>query len=189
MLKVQKFEDLTIFQMARDLCKDVYAITKDGEFHKDMRFVQQIHAAAGSIMDNIAEGYERDGNKEFINFLYIAKGSCGEVRSQIIRATDVGFIDKDTAKKLYNDSFNLSKAISKFITSLKGSPITGLKHQKPETWILKPNLLKLESWNLKQSLLTCRETLYKKSLCMGRALIRVSHKKKKVQYLIILPHF
>ena len=138
MSKVQRFEDLTIFQMARDLCKDVYAITKDGEFHKDMRFVQQIHAAAGSIMDNIAEGYERDGNKEFINFLYIAKGSCGEVRSQIIRATDVGFIDKDTAKKLYNDSLNLSKAISKFITSLKGSPITGLKHLKPESWILKP---------------------------------------------------
>ena len=132
MSKVRRFEDLTIFQMARDLCKEVYAISKDGEFHKDMRFVQQIHAAAGSIMDNIAEGYERDGNKEFINFLYIAKGSCGEVRSQIIRATDVGFIDKDTAKKLYNDSLNLSKAISKFITSLKGSPITGLKHLKPE---------------------------------------------------------
>lgn len=73
MSKVQRFEDLTIFQMARDLCKDVYAITKDGEFHKDTRFVQQIHAAAGSIMDNIAEGYERDGNKEFINFLYMQK--------------------------------------------------------------------------------------------------------------------
>lgn len=143
MSKVQRFEDLTIFQMARDLCKDVYAITKDGEFHKDTRFVQQIHAAAGSIMDNIAEGYERDGNKEFINFLYIAKGSCGEVRSQIIRATDVGFIDKDTAQKLYNDSLNLSKAISKFITSLKGSSITGLKHLKPESWILKPAALLL----------------------------------------------
>ena len=148
MSKVQRFEDLSIFQMARDLCKDVYAITKDGEFHKDMRFVQQIHAAAGSIMDNIAEGYERDGNKEFINFLYIAKGSCGEVRSQIIRATDVGFIDKDTAKKLYNDSLNLSKAISKFITSLKGSPITGLKHLKPESWNLNLNLLNLVPWTL-----------------------------------------
>ena len=67
MAKVQKFEDLTIFKMARDLTKEVYAITKDGEFHKDTRFVQQIHAAVGSIMDNIAEGYERDGNKEFVN--------------------------------------------------------------------------------------------------------------------------
>ena len=78
MSKLGKFEDLTIFQMARSLCKEVYAITKQGEFKKDTRFVQQIHAAAGSIMDNIAEGFERDGNKEFVNFLYIAKGSCGE---------------------------------------------------------------------------------------------------------------
>ena len=133
MSKVQKFEELTIFQMARDLCKEVYAITKDGEFHKDTRFVQQIHAAAGSIMDNIAEGFERDGNKEFINFLYIAKGSCGEVRSQIIRASDVDFIDNDTATRLYNDCMNLSKSIAKFIASLKKSPITGLKNLKPET--------------------------------------------------------
>ncbi len=133
MSKVSRFEDLTIFQMARDLCKEVYVITKKGEFRKDSRFVQQIRAAAGSIMDNIAEGYERDGNKEFINFLYIAKGSCGEVRSQIIRATDVGFIDKDTATRLYNDSLNLGKSISKFITSLKGSQITGLKNLNPES--------------------------------------------------------
>ena len=133
MSKAQKFEDLTIFQKARDLCKEVYAITKDGEFHKDTRFVQQIHASAGSVMDNIAEGYERDGNKEFINFLYIAKGSCGEVRSQIIRASDVGFIDKETATRLYNDTLNLSKSIAKFITSLKSSPITGVKNLKPES--------------------------------------------------------
>ena len=133
MRKVSRLDDLTIFQMARDLCKEVYVITKKGEFRKDSRFVQQIRAAAGSIMDNIAEGYERDGNKEFINFLYIAKGSCGEVRSQIIRATDVGFIDKDTATRLYNDSLNLGKSISKFITSLKGSQITGLKNLKLES--------------------------------------------------------
>lgn len=129
MSKLGKFEDLTIFQMARDLCKEVYAITKDGEFHKDMRFVQQIHASAGSVMDNIAEGFERDGNKEFINFLYIAKGSCGEVRSQLIRANDVGFTDNETATKLYNDCLNLSKAISKFITSLRESKLSGLKYQ------------------------------------------------------------
>ena len=132
MAKAQKFEDLAIFQMARDLCKEVYAITKKGEFRKDSRFVQQIRAAAGSIMDNIAEGFERDGNKEFVNFLYIAKGSCGEVRSQVIRGSDVGFIDKETATKLYNDCINLSKSISKFITSLRGSSITGLKNLKPE---------------------------------------------------------
>ena len=128
MSKLGKFEDLTIFQMARNLCKEVYVITRHSEFKKDTRFVQQIHAAAGSIMDNIAEGYERDGNKEFINFLYIAKGSCGEVRSQLIRASDVGFIDKETATRLYEDSINLSKAISKFIISLKRSSVSGLKN-------------------------------------------------------------
>ena len=133
MSKAQCFEDLTIFQMARNLCKEVYVITRHSEFKKDTRFVQQIHAAAGSIMDNIAEGYERDGNKEFINFLYIAKGSCGEVRSQLIRASDVGFIDKDTAKRLYEDSINLSKAISKFIISLKRSSVSGLKNMTLES--------------------------------------------------------
>ena len=133
MSKVEKFEDLAIFQSARNLCKEVYAITKGGEFHKDSRFVQQIHAAAGSVMDNIAEGFERDGNKEFINFLYFAKGSCGEVRSQLIRASDVGYIDNETAKRLYNDCLNLSKSIAKFIASLRMSPITGLKNLPRET--------------------------------------------------------
>lgn len=86
-------------------------------------------------MDNIAEGYERDGNKEFINFLYIAKGSCGEVRSQIIRASDVGFIDQETATRLYNDCLNLSKSISKFIKTLKTSGLSGLKFQDPSSKI------------------------------------------------------
>lgn len=67
MAKAQKFEELAIFQMARELCKEVYKITKEKEFSKDSRFVQQIRAAAGSIMDNIAEGFERAGNKEFVN--------------------------------------------------------------------------------------------------------------------------
>ena len=102
-MAVQKFEDLAIFQMARALCKEVYAITREGEFKFDSRFVQQIRATSGSITDNIAEGYERDGNKEFMNFLYIAKGSCGEVRSQVIRALDAGFITKEKYEQLYND--------------------------------------------------------------------------------------
>ena len=129
----KNFEELGIFQDARKLCKEVYIITKEGEFSKDSRFVQQIHASAGSVMDNIAEGFERDGNKEFINFLYIAKGSCGEVRSQIIRASDVGFIDNETAKRLYNDCLNLSKSISKFIKSIKASGLSGLKFQDPRS--------------------------------------------------------
>ena len=82
-------------------------------------------------MDNIAEGFERQGNKEFVNFLYIAKGSCGEVRSQIIRATDVGFLEKETATRLYNDCMGLSKAISAFIKSIKSSDYRGSKYLEP----------------------------------------------------------
>ena len=149
--KAQKFEDLTIFQKARELCKEVYVITKEGEFHKDVRFVQQIHASAGSVMDNIAEGFERDGNKEFINFLYIAKGSCGEVRSQIIRASDVGFIDNDTATRLYNDCLNLSKSISKFIKSLKTSGLSSLKFQDPRSRFQESEAdVEPETWNMEQ---------------------------------------
>ena len=129
---VKRFEDLKIFQMARELCKEVYKITKEKEFSKDSRFVQQIHASSGSVMDNIAEGFEREGNKEFVNFLYIAKGSCGEVRSQIIRASDVGFIDNETATRLYNDCMGLSKAIASFIKSIKSSDFSGSKFNSPK---------------------------------------------------------
>lgn len=72
------FEELAIFQKARELSQRIYPVTNKDGFKSDFRFVQQIRAAAGSIMDNIAEGFERGGNKEFLNFLYIAKGSCGE---------------------------------------------------------------------------------------------------------------
>ena len=116
MTKITQFEELEIFKNARELSKEIYNITKGGEFQKDSRFVQQIHAAVGSIMDNIAEG-----------------GSCGEVRSQIVRASDVGFIDHVTAKKLYNDSIKLNKQIAGFIHSLKNSNISGQKYLKPET--------------------------------------------------------
>lgn len=133
MTKVKQFEDLEIFKKARELSRKIYNITTERDFQKDSRFVQQIHAAVGSIMDNIAEGFERDGNKEFIYFLYIAKGSCGEVRSQIIRACDVGLINTETAKNLYNDCITLNKQIAGFIYSLKESSISGKKYLKPET--------------------------------------------------------
>jgi len=131
MEKVQKFEDLLIFQKAKELCVEVYKITKQGEFKYDNRFQQQIRAAAGSVMDNIAEGFEREGNKEFINFLYIAKGSCGEVRSQIIRAHAVGFIDNETYQNLYSFCIGLSKGIASFIRSQKTSGYKGAKYLEP----------------------------------------------------------
>jgi len=127
-MKVGSFEELRIWQQARELCRDVYEITKVGEFKWDSRFVQQIRAASGSVMDNIAEGFEREGNKEFLNFLYIAKGSCGEVRSQIIRAHDVGFIDDDKYNEMYNKCSNLSKGISSFAHSIRQSNLAGSKY-------------------------------------------------------------
>mgnify|MGYP006330849519 FL=1 len=133
MAVVERFEELRIWQMARELCQEVYLHTETQPWKTDTRFVQQIRAAAGSVMDNIAEGFERDGNKEFVQFLYVAKGSCGEVRSQIIRASDTNFLNHTDAKRLYNVCLELSSAIAAFIKSLKKSSITGSKYLKPET--------------------------------------------------------
>jgi len=125
---VTDFEDLRIYQMSRELAKLVYAYTRKGDFKYDTRFVQQIRAAAGSISDNIAEGFERQGSKEFKNFLYIAKGSCGEVRSQINRAHDVGFITDEEYQKIYTDCRNLGVSILRFIQSLDKNEIKGAKY-------------------------------------------------------------
>lgn len=129
MATVRDFEDLAIFQKARELSKRVYDITKKEDFKRDFRFVAQIHASAGSIMDNIAEGFERSGNKEFVNFLFIAKGSCGEVRSQLIRANDVGYLTPKEYDELYAECRKLSAGIMNFIKELKASDLTGEKYK------------------------------------------------------------
>ena len=126
---VRDFEDLAIFQKARELSKKIYDITRDGEFKSDYRFVQQIRASTGSIMDNIAEGFERSGNKEFVNFLFIAKGSCGEVRTQLIRANDVGYLTPELYDELYAECRKLSAGIMNFIKEIKGSDMVGAKYK------------------------------------------------------------
>ena len=127
MASVKDFEELAIFQKARELSQRIYPVTNKDGFKSDFRFVQQIRAAAGSIMDNIAEGFERGGNKEFLNFLYIAKGSCGEVRSQLIRANDVGYLTKEEYNELYTECRKLSAGIMNFIKELRASEYTGAK--------------------------------------------------------------
>lgn len=129
MAAVRDFEELSIFQKARELSKKIYPVTNREGFKSDYRFVQQIRAAAGSIMDNIAEGFERTGNKEFLNFLYIAKGSCGEVRSQLIRANDIGYMTPEVYEELYSDCRKLSASIMNFIKEIKTSDITGAKYK------------------------------------------------------------
>jgi len=127
----KQFEDLEIWQQSRELCKNIYKITNYELFNKDFRFRDQIRASSGSIMDNIAEGFERNGNKEFIQFLYIAKGSCGETRSQLCRALDNDYINKEEFDMLYNKTLLISKSILAFIQYLKKSEITGYKNLKP----------------------------------------------------------
>jgi four helix bundle protein len=130
MSAVRDFEELAIFQKARELSKKIYPITQRGEFKYDTRFVQQIRAAVGSIMDNIAEGFERTGNKEFLNFLYIAKGSCGEVRSQLIRANDLGYMTKEEYDELYTECRKLSAGIMNFIKEIRTSEYAGAKYKE-----------------------------------------------------------
>ena len=128
MTKITRFEDLEIWKNARELCKLVNEFTSIEPFNKDFRFRDQIKASSGSIMDNIAEGFERGGNKEFIQFLSVAKGSCGETRSQSYRAFDFGYITRNNLEQLLDKTINLSKQISSSMAYLKKSSYKGSKY-------------------------------------------------------------
>jgi four helix bundle protein len=129
-MTVNNIEDLVTWQLARELSKDIYVNTNTPEFLKDYRFCAQIRAAVGSIMDNIAEGFEREGNKEFIQFLYIAKGSCGEVKSQLYRASDVGYITNEKFSELLSKTKDVKEKITSLIRYLKQSYIKGKKYKQ-----------------------------------------------------------
>jgi four helix bundle protein len=131
-MKIERFEELEIWKEARNLTKRVFEITSTEPFHSDFKFRDQIRASSGSIMDNIAEGFERDGNKEFIQFLSVAKGSCGETRSQSYRAFDYQYINQDILDELILQTTQLSKKTSSFITYLKKSEFKGSKYHVSE---------------------------------------------------------
>lgn len=109
--KIEKFEELVAWQRARELTKNIYSITNQGEFSKDFGLRDQIRKASVSIMSNIAEGFERGGRSQFHHFLVIAKGSCAELRSQLYVALDVDYINKDVFKDLYSLSMETSRII------------------------------------------------------------------------------
>ena len=123
-----RFEEIEIWKEARILSQNINLLTQNDCFKKDFRFRDQIRASSGSIMDNIAEGYERGGNKEFIQFLYIAKGSCGETRSQIHRAYDFQYIDQNEYENILKQCVSLSIKISKFISYIYRSKLKGDKY-------------------------------------------------------------
>jgi len=125
MSKVERFEDLKIWQLARELCQMIHKLTIKDQFARDFKLVGQINGSSGSIMDNIAEGFERDGNKEFIQFLTLSKGSCGETRSQLYRALDYQYITQDEFDAAYKMTLEESKMLKSFIQYLKDSELKG----------------------------------------------------------------
>ena len=128
MSKINSFEDLEVWQLARELAREIYRLTQKEHFSKDYSLKDQINKSAGSTMDNIAEGFERGGNKEFSQFLFIAKGSCGEARSQLYRALDRQHIDEIDFESVKNRAVTVSKQLSGFISYLKKSEIKGTKY-------------------------------------------------------------
>ncbi|MGD0339583.1 MAG: four helix bundle protein [Bacteroidota bacterium] len=128
MATVHRFEELRIWQEARQLVREIYSMTGTKPFEKDYGLKNQIQRAAVSVMSNISEGFERGSNKEFVQYLFQSKSSCGEVRSQLYIALDLGYIANDNFEVLFNQSLQLSKEIATFISYLKRSPIKGHKY-------------------------------------------------------------
>lgn len=126
-MAVKNFEDLNVWKQARQLTQEVYRLTKTEKFLKDFGLRDQIRRAAISVMSNIAEGFERGGNQEFVQFLYVAKASCGEVRSQLYVALDQGYATANDSEKLLQLFRRLSGMISNLITYLRESDMKGEK--------------------------------------------------------------
>ena len=129
MATFNRFEDIIAWQKARVLCKIINGYTQKELFSKDFRLVGQIKGSSGSAMDNIAEGFERGGNKEFIQFLAISKGSAGETRSQLYRALDNSYISNEEFQKAYDLANEVGKLIGGLISHLKSSDLKGNKYK------------------------------------------------------------
>lgn len=123
----RSFEELDVWQKALILVKEIYELTNSEKFRKDFSLVDQLRRASVSILSNIAEGFERGSNTEFIQFLYISKGSSGEVRSQLYIAYELGYIDKELFHKHLLMCKEISAQLSKLISYLKGSKLKGEK--------------------------------------------------------------
>ncbi|MBU0678113.1 MAG: four helix bundle protein [Verrucomicrobia bacterium] len=125
---ITTFEDIEAWQRAREMTRDIYRCVRKGHFARDFGLRDQICSAAVSVMSNIAEGFERGGDKEFIQFLSTAKGSCGEVRSQLYVAKDNGYISEVEFSQLTDMAKAISKMIAGLMKYLKRSQLKGSKY-------------------------------------------------------------
>ena len=129
MATFQKFEDIEAWQRARKLTREIYTVSNENPFSKDFGLRDQIRKASVSIMSNIAEGFERGGTKEFIQFLSIAKGSSGELRSQLYVALDQGYLKEEMFDRLLVTALETSRMISGLINYLRKSKMKGTKYK------------------------------------------------------------
>jgi four helix bundle protein len=129
MAAFKKFEDMEVWKKSMNLTRLIYQTTNQPSFSKDYNLVNQIRRSAISIPSNIAEGMERDGNKELINFLYIAKGSCGELRCQLFIAKDQQYLQADSFQEMYNLATEISFSLNKLIKYLQESDYKGIKYK------------------------------------------------------------
>ena len=136
-MQIKNFEDLEIWQAARRLTQEIYTCSRSPKFSKDFALRDQMQRSAVSVMSNIAEGFERGGNQEFVQFLYIAKGSCGELRSQLYVALDQDYIDRKLVDSLLVTLKRLSVKIKHLIDHLKQSGMRGPKYSSSNH--LRPN--------------------------------------------------
>ena len=134
-MAIQAFEDLQVWKEARQITQEIYRLTRAGTFSKDFSLSNQMQRAAISMMSNIAEGYERGGNQELSQFLYIAKGSCGELRAQLYLALDKGYVMQAKADELNNSLKRLSSMMSNFISYLRESGMKGEKFKNSKHYL------------------------------------------------------
>jgi four helix bundle protein len=129
MATIKQFEDIEGWQQARELTKGVYSCSKSGAFWKDFGLRDQIRRASVSIMSNIAEGFERDGRLEFIQFLAMAKGSAAEVETQLYVAFDQKYIDENQFAALRGQARSTKRLVAGFMKYLRASHIKGQKYK------------------------------------------------------------
>ena len=127
MAQVKRFEDLEVWKLSRELNRKIIDLIQNKRFGRSYRFINQIEASSGSVMDNIAEGFERGTRAEFIQFLGYSKGSCGELRSQIYRAYDQKCIDLDEHEELLKMAGRISSMTSGLILYLQGTHMNGVR--------------------------------------------------------------